>query len=48
MPHCDAQCSQPVLVIHDVGRCGYSACAERANLRPFCLGCGAAWMEAAA
>ncbi len=34
------------VVIHDVGRCGYTACAGCANDR-VCIGCGALWIEAA-
>ncbi len=38
-------CCREALVVHEIGRCGFTACAEHANRTPYCPGCGAAWME---
>ncbi len=35
------------VLVHDIGRCGYTVCTRCANPR-ICLGCGSLWFEAAA
>ncbi len=46
-PRC-VRCDRDALIVHSIGECGYALCAEHANERTFCLGCGALWMEEAA